>query len=263
METALKNRVQHDGSITIAIGRNRWDKAWRNKDMLWSDLLKKLATPNYTNETYAEYKKMSKSQQDQIKDVGGFVGGSLKGGRRKTDTVAWRQVVTLDADFIKGDLWASVEMMYDFACAAYSTHKHSKETPRLRLVIPLRRAVTPDEYQAVSRKLAADIGIDFFDDTTYQPHRLMYWPSTSQDGEYVFKLQDEAWLDPDEVLASYEDWTDPSYWPESSRIQKNRQKLADKQGDPHEKNGMVGAFCRTYSIPEAIETFLSDVYEEA
>ncbi|MGW8263282.1 hypothetical protein ACWHAR_25325, partial [Bacillus sp. LR--39] len=79
----------------------------------------------------------------------------------------------------------------------------------------------------------------------------------------VFKLQDEAWLDPDEVLASYEDWTDPSYWPESSRIQKSRQKLADKQGDPHEKNGMVGAFCRTYSIPEAIEMFLSDVYEEA
>ncbi|MFB7487833.1 virulence-associated E family protein [Bacillus subtilis] len=263
MGTALKNRVQHDGSITIAIGRNRWDKAWKNKDMLWSDLLKKLSTPNYTNETYAEYKKMSKAQQDQIKDVGGFVGGSLKGGRRKTDTVAWRQIVTLDADFIKGDLWASVEMMYDFACAAYSTHKHSKETPRLRLVIPLRRAVTPDEYQAVSRKLAADIGIDFFDDTTYQPHRLMYWPSTSKDGEYIFKLQDEAWLDPDEVLASYEDWTDPSYWPESSRVQKSRQKLADKQGDPHEKNGMVGAFCRTYSIPEAIETFLSDIYEEA
>src|SRR5690606_1169716 len=28
----------------------------------------------------------------------------------------------------------------------------------------------------------------------------------------------------------------------------------------HEKPGMVGAFCRTYSIPEAIETFLSDIY---
>jgi hypothetical protein len=37
--------------------------------------------------------------------------------------------------------------------------------------------------------------------------------------------------------------------------------MADKQGDPHEKPGMVGAFCRTYSIPEAIETFLEDRYE--
>ncbi len=263
METALKKRVQHDGSITIATGRNRWDKAWKNKDILWSDLLKKLSTPNYTSETLAEYKKMSKAQQDQIKDVGGFVGGTLKGGRRKTDSVVWRQVVTLDADFIKGDLWASVEMMFDFACAAYSTHKHSSTAPRLRLVIPLKRPITPDEYQAVSRRLAADLGIDFFDDTTYQPHRLMYWPSTSKDGEFVFRLQDLPWLDPDEVLSRYTDWKDPSYWPESSRLQKQRQKLADKQGDPHEKNGMVGAFCRTYSITEAIETFLSDVYEEA
>ncbi|MDI3409722.1 hypothetical protein QKW52_01700 [Bacillus sonorensis] len=72
--------MQHDGSITIATGRNRWDKAWKNKDILWSDLLKKLSTPNYTSETSEEYKKMSKAQQDQIKDVGGFVGGTLKGG---------------------------------------------------------------------------------------------------------------------------------------------------------------------------------------
>lgn len=262
-EKAKNLKIKYDGSITIATGRSRKETHWKNKETLWSELIERLSQTNRTGETHAEYKKLTKAQQDQIKDVGGFVGGTLKGGRRKTDAVVWRQIITLDADFIKGDLWSAVEMMFDFSCAIYSTHKHSSSNPRLRLVIPLSRPITPDEYQAVSKRIAADIGIDFFDDTTYQPHRLMYWPSTSKDGEYVFKFQDEPWLDPDEVLARYEDWRDPSYWPESSRQQKSRQRLADKQGDPHEKPGMVGAFCRTYSVPEAIETFLQDVYESA
>src|SRR5690625_5488813 len=164
--------------------------------MLWSDLAKRLSNTTRTAETYEEYRKSSKSQQDDTKDVGGFVGGTLKGGRRKTEAVVWRQLITLDADFIKGDFWTSVEMMFDFACAIYSTHSHSPENPRIRLVIPLNRPITPDEYQAISRRLAADIGIDFFDDTTYQPHRLMYWPSTAQDRseEHTSELQSRGHL---------------------------------------------------------------------
>ena len=30
----------------------------------------------------------------------------------------------------------------------YSTHSHRPEAPRLRLVVPLKRDITPDEYQA-------------------------------------------------------------------------------------------------------------------
>jgi len=142
----------------------------------------------------------------------------------------------------------------------YSTHSHTPSAPRLRLVIPLKRPVSPDEYQAVSRRIAGDLGIDFFDDTTYEAHRLMYWPSTSKDGEFIFKYLDEEWADPDEILARYPDWKDPSYWPESSQTKAERKKLADKQGDPREKPGIVGAFCRTYTIAQVIEKFLSDVY---
>lgn len=255
-------KIKHDGTLTIATGKSRKETQWKNREMLWSDLAKRLSKTIRTSETYEEYRKAPKSEQDEIKDVGGFVGGTLKGGRRKSDAVVWRQLITLDADFIKGDFWTSVEMMYDFACLAYSTHSHSPTNQRIRLVIPLSRPITPDEYQAISRRLAADIGIDFFDDTTYQAHRLMYWPSTSQDAEFFFRLQDEEWLNPDEVLDRYPDWTDPSYWPESSRVQQSRKRLADRQGDPYEKPGLIGAFNRTYSIQEAIETFLSDVYKQ-
>lgn len=255
-------KIEYDGTLTIATGRNRKETQWKNREMLWSDLVKRLSNTTRTGESSEEYRKSAKSVRDDIKDIGGFVGGTLKGGRRKTEAVVWRQLLTLDADFIKGDFWTSVELMFDFACLIYSTHSHTPENPRVRLVIPLSRPITPDEYQAISRRLAADVGIDFFDDTTYQPHRLMYWPSTPQDGEFVFEMQDETWLDPDEVLDRYTDWKDPSNWPESSRVQQSRQRMADRQGDPYEKPGMIGAFNRTYSIPEVIETYLNDTYRQ-
>ncbi len=261
MENPEKIAVQHDGKLTIAVGKSRTTKKWKNKEMMWSELVNKLSTTTRTRETFDEYKSMTKAQQDEIKDVGGFVGGTLKGGSRKAENVVWRQILTLDADYAKGDMWAGVETMLGCACVMYSTHKHSSKTPRLRFVIPLKRAVTADEYPAIARRIAADIGIDFFDDTTYEPHRLMYWPSTSADGEFISEFLDEPWLDPDQVLARYPDWRDPSYWPESSRAAAKRQKMAEKQGDPREKPGIVGAFCRTYTVPEAIEKYLSDIYQ--
>lgn len=257
---ASKFSLKHDGSITIAVGRSRKETNWKNKEMFWSELVLRLSETKRTDETYEEYKKLSKSDKDEIKDVGGFVGGTLKGGRRKADSIVWRQIITLDADFVKGDLWSAVESIFGYGCVMYSTHSHTPTRPRLRLVIPLKRAVTPDEYQAIARRIAADIGIDFFDDTTYQPHRLMYWPSTSKDGEYVFKYLDEEWLDPDEVLNRYSDWKDSSYWPESSKSKMDRKRQAEKQGNPREKNGIVGAFCRTYSVIDVIEKYLKDVY---
>jgi predicted P-loop ATPase len=262
MDTQVKGllKLEHDGIIAIATGRNRKETKWKNLDIKWSEFLERLSRTMYTSETVEEYKKLSKSEQDNIKDVGGFVGGALKGGRRKSDTVIKRTLLTLDADYGKEGLWDTIEMLFDFACCMYSTHKHSPDKPRLRIVIPLSRPVTSEEYQAVARKVAADIGIDFFDDTTYEPSRLMYWPSTSSDGVYEFKFQDTQWLNPDDILNRYEDWKDTSFWPESSRTKKQREKLADKQGNPREKTGVVGAFCRTYSIHEAIESFLKDIY---
>lgn len=254
--------LEHDGTITIAVGRSRKETNWKNRQMFWSDLAEKLSQTTRTSETLEEYRKMKKSERDEIKDVGGFVGGTLSGGRRKADAVAWRQLLTLDADHVKGDFWASIETMFDHACLIYSTHSHTPQNPRFRLVIPLSRPITADEYQAVARRVAGDLGIDFFDDSTFEAHRLMYWPSTSKDGEFIFRLQDAEWLNPDDVLARYEDWRDPSYWPESSRVKQRRERMADKQGDPHEKPGMVGTFCRTYTIEQAIERFLSDIYKK-
>ena len=261
-QTRAIRKLKHDARLTIAVGRSRMDKNWKNKEMMWSELVARLSETQRTSETVAEYKKLSKTEQGRIKDVGGFVGGLLKGGRRTADSVASRQVLTLDADFAQPDFWdLAMLALGEPAAAIYSTHKHTPDKPRLRLVLPLSRPVTPDEYQAIGRRVAADIDIEQFDDTTYQAQRMMFWGSTPRDGEYVFECNDDAFLDADEVLGRYEDWRDQAQWPESSRAHTQIRKTAAKQEDPTSKKGIVGAFCRAYTVTEAMEAFLPGTYD--
>ncbi len=246
--------------LKIATGASRKAKKWKNIEISWSDLCAKLAETYRTRETMAEYAKLKKPGQDEIKDVGGFVGGWLAQGQRKSDTVLCRTVLTLDVDNALPSFWDDLTLLNDYACCIYSTHKHKPEAWRVRLIIPLAREVSAEEYEAIARWVAKELGIDQFDDTTYQASRLMYWPSTSKDGEFVYKYQDGPFLDPDAVLANYPDWHDVSFWPQSSRVTEIVHKQAKRQGDPLTKEGLIGAFCRTYSIEAAIETFLSDIY---
>lgn len=247
--------------MKIAFGNKRTAKKWRNDDITWSEFTDRIKNTQRTTETVEEYRKMKKAQQDDIKDVGGFVGGHLKEGLRKKGYVLSRSMLTLDIDYGETTVWDEITMFFDFKCCIYSTHKHTPDKPRLRLIIPLSREIGEEEYAAVGRKVAQEIGIDMFDDSTYQAHRLMYWPSTSSDGEFVFEEQDGRLLDPDEYLAKYDDWHDVSTWPTSSRQSAVVKRSIKEQADPLEKPGIVGAFCRAYSISEAIEAFLPDVYE--
>lgn len=247
--------------IQVATGNSRMEKRWNNVEMELDEFINRISHTIRTAETVEQYMKMTKARQDAIKDVGGFVAGKLKGGRRKKDCVEFRSALTLDMDHASQDIPEQVEMFFDFRCLIYSTHKHTAENPRLRLIIPLTRNVSPDEYVAVARKVAEDIGIEMFDDTTYEPSRLMYWPSTSADGEFLFRDIEGEPLSPDDVLSRYKDWRDSSEWPVSSRQQNIVQREMRKQADPLSKDGVIGAFCRTYTIEEAIADFLSDVYQ--
>lgn len=247
--------------FAIATGQNRYAKRWKNQEWTWADLLKKLRTTTRTRETLSEYMKMPKTDQDRIKDVGGFVGGYVKNGRRIAGNITKRQLVTLDADFGTSELLPMLDLLYGGNnYAVYSTHKHTPEKPRLRVVLPLSAPVDPDAYQAVARRIAADIGIDMFDDTTYEPGRLMYWPSTAADGDYYFYENAGEYIDPQTVLDLYDDWKDSSAWPVSSRQIDIVRRAVKKQGNPLEKPGWVGAFCRAYTIPEVIDRYLSDEY---
>ena len=247
--------------MKIALGNSRMDKKWKNRDISWEKFKDIIRVTKRTTETVSEFRKLGKAQQDRVKDIGGFVGGALREGKRRNGYVLCRSLLTLDMDYATPGVWDQIEALYDWRCCLYSTHKHTPSAPRLRLIIPLAREVTEDEYPALGRMVASDIGIDAFDDTTYEPSRLMYWPSTPADGEFVFQEKDGELLDPDRYLARYADWRDCAMWPTSKRQSEVMHKQLAKQADPLDKGGVIGAFCRAYPIADAMETFLADIYE--
>jgi predicted P-loop ATPase len=252
-----------DMQIRVATGRHRRETQWKNKTITWGKFLDRLAQPRAATHTMAEYLLLPKDQQATIKDVGAFVGGYLTAGRRKPENVAERWLITLDQDLpTKGqaEAWDDWCMLYGYAAARYSTFKHSPDAPRYRWVILLDRAVARDEYEPLARRVAEWIGIEGFDPTTYQAERLMYWPAHPSDSTPELVTCDGEPLPVDQVLSTYRDWRDVSEWPAASSESEVKVRELKRLGDPREKPGIVGAFCRTYSITEAIETFIPERY---
>lgn len=258
--------MRFDLQIKISTGNSRKATMWPQMNIHWSEFVDKLSKPQRTEETLAEYKSWPKPKQDELKDVGGFVGGTLTDGRRRNSSAGERYLITLDADTIEpGGTQRIINVVSGLGCAyaIYSTRKHEGAAPRLRIIFPTDRPCSADEYEAVSRKLASFIDINVFDPTTFEAVRLMYWPSCSKDSEYVFLFGDKPFLSVDGILGMYQDWKNIEEWPQVPGAVKLRDRSAKKQGDPLSKTGVVGAFCRTYSIEDAMAAFIPDAYDPA
>ena len=260
----LQPKIRHapQKELHLSTGASRTTKSWKNVTLTWEELVQRLGSPTVTQETFAEYQKMSRAEKGRVKDVGGFVGGWLKQGRRKNENVQSRSLVALDADSPSEDFLDRLDLLADYGYVLYSTHSHSAKSPKYRIIIPTDRLMLPDEYEPIARYLGNQLGMKNFDDTTYQGVRLMYWPSHARDAEFVFKFNDEKFANVDDILATFPDWKDSSFWPESPNHAVRRRREAKKQGNPLTKKGLVGAFCRTYDIKQAISEFLSEVYVE-
>ena len=250
--------------IKIAVCNRKTDRKYKNLELEWSTLKERNQHPIRTSETVEEYPKLSKARRDEAKDQGGFVGGWLKGGIRKNGNVLGRIVGVLDADSIPADIDFIGQVKKTLAEVEhfiYSTHSHTPKTPRYRVAILLDREVSEDEYPALMRMIAKQIGMDYFDDSTYQANRMMYWASCPANGTFVFEENAGEPLLADEYLAMYQDWRDVTQWPTSSRQSEAIRRSVSQQQDPLTKDGLVGVFCRTYSpIEVAIDTFLNEIY---
>lgn len=223
--------MQNNKFIKITTGTSRRATVWNGQELLWSDFLQKLSQPVRTQESFAQYKALPKMEQDKLKDIGGFVGGILKGQRRKNENAGDRYLITLDADTIEpGGTRRVLNIVSGLGCsyAVYSTRKHEGTAPRLRIVVPLDEPCSADEYEPIARKLASFIGMQIFDPTTFEPVRLMYWPSCSADSEYIFLYEDKPFLSKKGMLAVYRDWKNVSEWPEVPGTAKIRDRSARK-----------------------------------
>ena len=188
----------HDRNIVITIGNNRKSVSWQPLSIALSEFYEKLRVPSRSTETMQAYLSLKKSEQDDLKDIGGFVAGSLRGVRRKAGAVTGRDLITLDFDNIPAGGTEDIALRTSgLGCGycIYSTRKHTPAKPRLRLLFPLSRTVSADEYEPLARYMAEKVGIEYADPTTFEAMRMMYWPSCCADSEYVFACEDKALLD--------------------------------------------------------------------
>jgi len=258
--------------IKISVGQHRTDARWKQVETTWGDFCdqcERAAAQNIGTETHEEYLALPKSRQDELKDVGGFIGGALTDGKRRRGCCTERQLITLDMDNCAAgstEQWISAVKDLGFTYLIYSTRKHDPQHPRLRVIFPTDRPMTPDEYQPTARALASmlDGTLAALDRTTFEVERMMYWPSSSAGQATVLEYApsgDEVPVD-DLLTSTYTDWHDVAQWPacpgELPAI-----RAAAKQQDPTTKRGIVGAFCRVYDIPAAMDKFLPGEYVPA
>ena len=122
----------NDRKIRISVGTSRKATSWHRQELLWSDFVQRISRPERTGETFAEYKGLTKARQDELKDVGGFVGGELNGEARRNENAGDRHLVTLDADnIIPGGTQAALNAVEALGCsyAVYSTRNMRARPP--------------------------------------------------------------------------------------------------------------------------------------
>lgn len=255
--------------IKITTGLSRFDKDWKVVETTWSDFLQRLRKPVRTKETMAEYKAMTRQARCAVKDVGGYVGGPMeRDGARNNVSCNWRTLVTIDIDGETAvpDTSKIITVLNTFGCAyvLHPTHSWTTDKPRFRAVLPLDRPVSAEEYTPIALKVAERIGFDVVDPTTCQKARIMFWPSCPSDMPYEIVAAGTAIpLKADAILGEYLDWRNAAEWPGADegvlRAQRRRHitgTLTDgRVKDPTTKDGWVGAFCKTYSIDDAITAF--------
>lgn len=255
---------------TLSVAGSSASLKWSTIRYTWDDFLERLNRDIRSTETMRDFDRLDRTARANLKDVGGYMAGELSGARRLKSAVLSRSMITLDVDY--ADSLFPVEFETRFpgvAAVIYNTRSDREKSRRFRVVTPFAEEVQDAaQYEAAARKMAELLGIDLFDPTTFQAERMMYWQSLSSDQPKVFEVFEGEPISAEYLLSLYgnnEEWRDIRNWAFKSDQEKETRAIVSKAmaQNPREKAGLVGAFCRAYSVPAAIEKYLSDVYEIA
>lgn len=255
---------------TLSVAGSSASLKWSTVRYVWEDFLERLNRDIRGTETMREFDRLDRTARANLKDVGGYMAGELSGARRLKSAVLSRSMITLDVDYADDFFPVRFENRFPgVAAVIYNTRSDRERSRRFRVVIPFAEEVQDAaQYEAAARKMAELLGIDLFDPTTFQAERMMYWQSLSSDQPKVFEVFEGEPISAEYLLSLYgnnEEWRDIRNWAFKSDQEKETRAIVSKAmaQNPREKAGLVGAFCRAYSVPAAIEKYLSDVYEIA
>ena len=257
--------------IRISLGSGNNLGKSKNKNITWEQFQDLFRNPTRTRERHADYLKLPQDRKLTLKSTDGwFLGGPVSQGKRTKATVQDRNVLTIDIDDLDAlsfaELRSKRHRINKFTYVAHTTRGSTQDTPKIRINLPLSRAASREEYEPLARIFSqahVDSTLDAVDDVTYRVAQMMFLPTLSSDQPYDFWTNVGQLVDPGKILSAWPgDWRDFSALPYSAKRRKAR-RTADKAQNPLEKNGVVGAFCRAYTVEEAIEAFLPDVYAPA
>ena len=107
--------------LALSLGSGRQAAAWRPASMTVDEIWERIKKPIRTSETNEQYWQMTRNEREAVKDKGAFVGGTLKGTRRKKEEVVSRSMVTMDYDKLTPDFFDGYEKSHRFhgGCATH------------------------------------------------------------------------------------------------------------------------------------------------
>lgn len=215
-------------TYAAAIAPNKDSRKWESTELTFEELAEWAENP------------------DDHKECGNYLMGTLRGNRRTKNTIVSRSAVQLDADSATEETWDAISDLH-VKGIVHTTFSSAPDDLRLRVILPLDREVTPDEYVHIVAVLLDRLGKDAFDPGSLQPERYMFRPAVADEHRewYRFEVMEGEEISADDLLA---DFTEDLSTAPAPRPSKNKR-------DPREIDGTVGAFNRAYSIAEAIETF--------
>ena len=158
--------------MIISLGKSELSKAIIKKDVAWQQIVKKYSAHKVTAVKGGEY----------------VIGGEFGGGVRDEASMISRTLLVIDIDSYDGHI---DELVFDlsmcpFAFVAYSTWRHTPETPRVRVIAELSRPVTPDEYRVLAKAACESLAVPIaaIDSCSWTPNQPMFAPQHPEGGSF-------------------------------------------------------------------------------
>ena len=227
----MNSNITGDHLFDIITAPNRDSLHWTAGQVAWEDIVDMMVSPankkacgNYVLGKFTETTVKHKPTDQPCTNL-----------HRKKTAVRSRGALTLDVDY-PGEAFRRRVADMPYASIIHTTYSSTEDEPRYRLIVPLSRKVSPDEYHAAAAALMHDLGKEQFDPGSTQAERYMFKPSESAKGRFWYNVQEGPLADVEGLLASFE--TDLSALPIP--------KAGRTKRDPFAIEGTIGAFNRAY-----------------
>lgn len=281
----MSNNDNHEvryAASTQKFGTALYYVACENITDTWAGFVLRASNPHRTNETVAEFDALVAKGKDgdnrarrraaKLKASAGWFGGfhakggSLKdlavenaydGPYRDSASVKHLSMIVLDMDKSKKgddyyDRLLAKEICPDIEWHAYSTKSDRPGAGRARVTVPLSHPMEATRAYQFARLLAQkfDPDLTHIDSKSFNEPQLMFWPSVSKDQPFRWARNHGKLVDGDVQLDAWfeENDNDEQKLPRCPDEEQVRIGALSEGVHPHDKPGIVGDFCRAFSI---------------